>query len=123
MSNFLDSKKRNIQDSFFLPAGAFDSAWMGRKMGGEVRTFTVKQQRAVLRALIRSWSRAFRPVISRALWLQKRYFTEGKYREIIGEMLLCEGDLDAVKAAWKNKNEKWRAAFFVWAEKVKGGAL
>lgn len=88
-----------------------------------MKTFTIKQQRAVLRSLIRHWWPALTRQISRAIVLSNRYFTDAKIRAAVRALALNQGDLDGVKKDFQTAPENWHQSFFVWADKVKGGAL
>ena len=81
-----------------------------------MKTFTVIQQKSVLRAIIRHRHFAFRPGISKALILRQRYFTNEKLRAAACEFLLADFRLEDVP---RDTNK----TFLQWAEKVKGGAL
>lgn len=80
-----------------------------------MNTFTVLQQKSVIRAIVRHRHFAFRPCISRALILQKKYFTNDKFRAVVGALIAADFRLEHVPR--ENKN------FLAWADKVKGGAL
>jgi hypothetical protein len=88
-----------------------------------MKTFPLKTQRAILRALIRHWWPSIVPCIAKAIILRNRYFTEEKFREVVGALLVNCGDLEAVKTDFRKNPKPWHTNFFAWADKVKGGAL
>ncbi|MEI9961356.1 MAG: hypothetical protein WDM76_09600 [Limisphaerales bacterium] len=78
----------------------------------KLREFSPRQQRAVLRSLLRHWWPSFVPIIAKALLLQRQYFTDEKIRRVVNELLLNGGDLELVKAEFQKKPEPWHAKFF-----------
>lgn len=89
-----------------------------------MKSLTVKQQVAVLRAILRNYRRVIlRPAGCRVLFHVRQYFTDDFMREIVLQMVVNFGDWERTRADLSERKSERFAKFCRWAERVKGGAL
>lgn len=86
----------------------------------------MKQQIAVLRALIRNYRLAIcRPQICRMLASRREFFTDDFIAEVVLSLVANFGQWEATRADLQ-RSRVWRSRvpkFLKWAESVRGGAL